>query len=115
MGEGTPLAVWVDAALRRLQPKGYLTMIQRVERLPDLLAACDGSIGGIRVLPLASRQGRPADRVILRARKAARGGFALLSPVVVHNGDRHDGDRASYTPPIAAILREGAGFSVDWG
>ncbi len=115
LGEGTALGVWIDAALRRLAPRGHLTLIHRADRLPDVLTACDDRVGDVRVLPLVSRPGRPADRVIVRARKGARGGFALLSPVVIHDGQRHDGDRDSYAAPIAAILRDGAGFSVDWG
>jgi len=110
----TPLSAWIDAATRRLAPKGVLSVIQRAERLPDLLAACDGRLGGIRVLPLAPRQGKAATLVLLRARKGARGAFGLLAPVVLHQGTRHERDGESYTAQIRAILRDGMQLQVEW-
>ncbi|WP_127902669.1 tRNA1(Val) (adenine(37)-N6)-methyltransferase [Solirhodobacter olei] len=110
--EETPLATWVDAAVRRLRPGGMLTMIQLAERLPDLLIACDGRLGSLTVLPLAPRVGRPAGRVILQARKGGRGAFRLLAPFVIHAGATHDGDRESFTPAARAILREGAALPL---
>jgi len=112
--EAAPLAAWVDAATRRLAPKGWLTIIQRADRLPDLLRACDARVGDLRVLPLAPRQGRAAELVILRARKGARGPFRLLPPVILHDGAAHDGDRESYSSQIGGILRDGDPFQVEW-
>lgn len=111
--EAVPLSEWIDAATRRLRPKGYLTMIQRADRLPDLLAACDSRLGDLRVLPLAARLGRPAELVLLRARKGARGRFLLLSPRILHEGAAHDGDRESYTGEISEILRNGRQLTVE--
>ncbi|UWQ59170.1 methyltransferase [Leisingera caerulea] len=108
LGEGTPLADWIAVAARRLVPKGRLHMIQRADRLPDMLAACDGVLGSLEVLPLAPRQGRAAELVILRARKGGRAGFRLHAPLILHEGDRHERDGESYRPEIRAILRDGA-------
>ncbi|WP_027235141.1 tRNA1(Val) (adenine(37)-N6)-methyltransferase [Leisingera caerulea] len=108
LGEGTPLADWIAAAARRLAAKGRLHMIQRADRLPDMLAACDGVLGSLEVLPLAPRQGRAAELVILRARKGGRAGFRLHAPLILHEGDRHERDGESYRPEIRAILRDGA-------
>ncbi|MDE3027924.1 MAG: methyltransferase [Paracoccaceae bacterium] len=110
--EATPLAVWIDVATRRLKPGGRLTVIHLAERLPELLAACDDRLGSIRILPLAPRIGRPANRVILSAAKGARGPFQLLSPLVLHEGAAHDGDRDSLCPEVQAILRDGA--MLEW-
>ena len=106
--EATPLALWVGAGLRRLVPGGWLTMVLSADRLPDLLAAMGDQAGSIAVLPLASRVGRSANRVILRARKGGRGRFVLLAPFVLHGGEAHDTDRDSFTQPARAILRDGA-------
>lgn len=108
LAEETPLAAWVDTAIRRLAPKGRVTMILAAERLPDLLAALDRRVGSIAVHPLSPRVGRPASRVIVTALKGARGAFGLAAPTVLHDGDRHEADRESYTPEIAAVLRDGA-------
>ncbi len=112
LGEATPLADWIDAATRRLKPKGHLTVIQDAERLPALLSVLDDRLGNIRVLPLTPRVGRPAHLVILQAKKGARAAFRLLAPVVMHEGRAHDGDRESYTAEIRAVLRDGAALTL---
>jgi tRNA1(Val) A37 N6-methylase TrmN6 len=110
--EETPLATWIDAAARRLVPGGSLTLIHEAARLPDLLAAIDRRLGSLALLPLAPRDGRPASRVILRARKGGRAAFRLLPPFVLHDGSVHDGDRDSFTPQAQAILRQGAALDT---
>jgi tRNA1(Val) A37 N6-methylase TrmN6 len=104
----TPLADWVSAAARRLRPGGWLTLIILAEGLPEVLPALGTRLGSTVVLPLAPREGRPALRVLLRARKGGRAPFRLLAPFVIHQGTAHDGDRESYTPAANAVLRGGA-------
>ena len=108
LGEQTPLDQWFDTAAKRLAPRGYLHMIQKADRLPDMLAACHGRLGSIEVLPLAARVGRKAELVILRAKKGGKAAFQLHAPLVLHAGDCHEKDGESYTPQVSAVLREGA-------
>jgi len=108
LGEQTPLTDWFDVAARRLGPRGYLHMIQKADRLPDMLAGCSGRLGSVEVLPLAARQGRAAELVILRARKGGRAAFRLHAPLILHHGERHEKDGESYTPEVSAVLRQGA-------
>lgn len=110
--EATPLAAWIDAGLRRLKPGGWFTMIQETARLPEMLAALAGRAGAIRCLPLAGRDDRAAQRVILRARKGARGPFVLLPPLVLHAGTRHLADGNDHTTLAEAVLRKGAPLIV---
>ncbi len=109
-----PLADWVRAASRRLPEGGWLTLIAGAECLPDLLAALPHSLGSPTILPLAPREGRPALRIILRARKTGRAAFRLLAPFVLHAGDAHDGDRESYMPKAQAVLRDAADLSAEF-
>ncbi len=111
--EATPLALWADIGLRRLRDRGWLTMIHRADRLPDLLAALEGRAGDVAVRPVTARAGRRAGRIVLRARKGARGPFRLLAPLVLHDGDAHRGDRDDHSVPARAILRDGAGLDMD--
>lgn len=111
--EATPLAVWVDTALRRTRPGGWVTLIHLTERLPDLLAALSARAGAVSVLPLAARDGQAARRVIVTARKGARGPFTLLPPFFVHAGASHAGDRDSFTPAASRILRDGGAFASE--
>ncbi|MCA8884074.1 MAG: methyltransferase [Rhodobacteraceae bacterium] len=114
----TPLAAWVDTATRRLRPGGCLTMIQRPDRLPDLMSALDGRLGALEVLPLLPRVGRPACLILLRAIKGRRTPFSLRAPLVLHQGDQHERDAESYQPEVAHLLRNAAplpGFSNFFG
>jgi tRNA1(Val) A37 N6-methylase TrmN6 len=102
----TPLSDWIETASRRLAPKGWLTLIQKATRLPDLLSALNGRLGSIRVQPLAGREGRPADRIILWARKEGKAPFRLNAPLVLHAGSSHLEDREDYRENIQAVLRD---------
>ena len=103
----TPLADWVTAAARRLRPGGWLTLICGTEGLPEVLVATGTRLGSVAVLPLAAREGRPASRVLVQARKGGRAPFRLLVPFVIHQGSAHDGDREDYTLAANAVLRDG--------
>lgn len=105
--EITPLETWVDVALRRLRPKGTLTMIQRADRLDALLIALTGRAGAINILPVAARAGRDAGRVILTARKSARTPLRLRAPFIMHASLAHFEDREDLSAEASAVLREG--------
>ena len=110
--EETPLALWVDAGLKRLRCGGWLTLVHRAERLPDILVALDGRAGAVAVRPLAPRAGRAAGRVLVRARKGARAPFRLLAPLIMHAGDAHLADGDDFTEAAQCVLRDGA--ALDW-
>ena len=110
-----PLSVWVAAATRRLHPGGWLTLICGADGLPEVLAALAPRMGSVAALPLAPREGRPALRIVLRARKGGRGAFQLLAPLVIHRGAAHDGDRESYTAQANAVLRDGQALAAAFG
>ncbi|MDT8857248.1 methyltransferase [Paracoccaceae bacterium Fryx2] len=109
------LALWVEVAARRLNPGGWMTLIVATAALPQVLAALPDSVGSAAVLPVAARQGRPATRVILQARKGGRAPFRLLAPFILHAGATHDGDRDSHTPEASAVLRGSGDLSAQFG
>lgn len=106
--EETPLEEWIDAALKRLAPKGTLTLIHRVESLDRILAALIGRAGATAVLPIVAREGREAARVIVRTTKGSRGKLRLLSPFIMHQNAVHERDGEDLTPAAQAVLRQGA-------
>lgn len=110
--EETALATWIDVALRRLAPGGWLTMIHLAERLPDMLGAIQNRAGSVAILPIAPRTGRPASRVILCARKASKAPMQLLAPLILHDGLEHLQDGDDYSAAARAILRDGAPISA---
>jgi len=111
-GVNTPLKAWVEAGIRRLVPGGTLTIIDKPDRLPNVLSACDARVGSLRILPLAPRKGTDANQVIIQAQKGAKGALRLLSPLILHRGDRHDIDGDSYTDELRSILRGGAALQM---
>jgi tRNA1(Val) A37 N6-methylase TrmN6 len=90
---------WIKGALARLKDQGWLTLIHRADRLDAILAALHGRFGSVEIIPLWPKAGRPASRVIVRARKGAKGRASLLPGLVLH---REDG---AYTEAAEAILR----------
>lgn len=106
--EATALQTWMSAASRRLRPGGMVCVIQDAARLGDLLGPSCAALGSVEVLPLAAREGRPARRVIVRARKGGRAALSLLPPVVLHDGPCHASDGDDFAPAIAAVLRDAA-------
>ncbi len=109
------LADWIEALLRALRPKGAITLIHRADRLSEILALLHGRAGDIRILPLWPREGVPAKRVILQARKGVRSPDTLLPGLVLHGaisgkGEGKEGQR--YTPAAQAILRDGAALPL---
>jgi tRNA1(Val) A37 N6-methylase TrmN6 len=104
--EGADLAAWIAAGLRRLRQGGSISLIHRMERLPEILAALTGPAGGIEALPVAARDGRPAGRVLVRARKGSRAPFTLFPPLTMHSGKAHIRDGDDYTDIARKILRD---------
>lgn len=100
------LDLFVRAALRLLKSRGRLTVIYPAERLDHLLSLLVGRFGDVRVLPLWPRAGLPARRVIVAARRDARGPLSLLPGLVLH------GPEQGYTPEAEAILRDAAALPL---
>ncbi len=111
-GGDTPLADWLDIGIRRLAPKGHLTLIQRIERLPEVLGAIIPRLGSIVVRPISGRAGTPPQRFLLRAIQSGRAGFFMAPTLVMHAGESHTGDVESYTETVSAILRDGAKLDI---
>ena len=99
------LADWIAAGLRRLVPGGRLVMVERTARLSEMLVALDGRAGAIEILPIASRAGQRASRVLVRARKGRKAPLTLWSPLTFHEGSSHEADRESYTAAAQRVLR----------
>jgi len=102
------LTGWLDAGVRRLAPKGWLTLICRAERVPEILGGLPSHVGSIELWPILPRPGRAAQLVLMRARHGGRAPFRLHAGLVMHEGAAHERDAESYTPAIRAVLRDAA-------
>lgn len=112
LGGETPLADWIDIGARRVGPKGYLTLIQRIERLPQILSALQGRLGSITLCPIAGREARAPELFLLRARQEGRAAFHMTTPLIMHKGTVHQGDKDSYTSAVNDVLRNAADLTI---
>jgi tRNA1(Val) A37 N6-methylase TrmN6 len=101
------LAHWGRVMARYCRPGGTATMIHRADQLASVLAAFAGRFGAVRVLPVAPRSGTPATRIIVQGVKGSRAPLVLLAGLVLHQPDGH-----GFTPPVQAILRDGAALQL---
>jgi len=113
------LGHWIGVGARRLKPKGTMTMIHRAEALGEALEALNAhGFGAIEVIPLWSRSGRAAKRVILRAIKGAGGEMKLSAGLVIHaaahhgrqNGGQGGAGQKDLTTAAKLILEKGVGL-----
>jgi tRNA1(Val) A37 N6-methylase TrmN6 len=100
------LAAWVRIALAMVRAKGSLTFIHRADRLDSLLALLAGKAGEITLYPLWPGGGKPAKRVIIRARKQIASPTSLLAGMILHEDD------GRFTAAADAVLRGAAGLDI---
>lgn len=94
------LRAWLDFMLKATRPGAGLTVIQRADRLADLLEGLGNRAGGIAIRPIHPYTDQKAGRVLVRAHKGSRAPLSLLPPLVLH--DREGG---GHTPEAEALLR----------
>ena len=111
--ETLDLATWIQLCLKRLKPLGTFTIIQRADRLPDILTAVGAGCGDIKILPIASRSGQDAKRVLVQATKTSKGPLKLLAPFIVHVGAKHSDNANDYSDRASNVLR--CGHALDIG
>ena len=95
------LRLWIATALEVLKPRGTLVLIHRADRVDEITALLHGKAGELQILPLWPKAGKPAKRVILRARKGIKTGATMLAGLVLHEAD------GKYTAAAEAVLRDG--------
>ena len=100
------LADWIDFCIRMVKPKGSITMVHRADRLDELMALFRERAGGLVVVPLWPGGGRPAKRVIVRARRDVRTPLQLTPGLTLHS------ELGGYTEEALAVLRDGDALPV---
>ena len=86
MGEGG-LDPWLRSAAATLKGSGTIAMIHRPAGIGQILAAFQGRFGAARIIPVYSKKGEAANRILVLAKKGARGPFSILPGFVVHEED----------------------------
>lgn len=91
---------WFRAAATLAKSGATATAIFRADGLDLLMAAAAGRFGALDILPIAPRQGTPAQRILVRGTKASRAALRLLPPLVLH-----ENQGSGFRPEVEAILR----------
>ena len=100
---GPGLSQWVGFLAAAIAPRGSLSLILPAARFDAAAAAMrEAGFGAMELLPLWPRAGIAAKRILLRARKGARGPAKILSGLVLHEAD------GRFTEAAEAILRDAA-------
>jgi tRNA1(Val) A37 N6-methylase TrmN6 len=93
------LGDWVRFALAMVRPKGTITFVHRADRIEMVLGHLAGRAGEIVVFPLWPGLGKPASRILVRARKQSAAPSRLAAGLVLHEPD------GRFTPAAEAVLR----------
>ena len=101
----------LNFALKRCKPYGYITLIHRPARISDILSILKNEAGDIKILPIVSSNSKNASRMIIRARKSAKGDTKLLNPLFLYKDSKKMGPKKKYTSEIQNILRNGHGLN----
>lgn len=104
---GEVLDGWVKTAASSAHAQGIVIFIHTAGALPQLLSSFSARMGGLTVLPIASRPGMAASRVLIKGHKGSRAPLTLLPPVALHGADGN-----GFTPAIDAVFR--GQTRLDW-
>ncbi len=99
---GAALPRWVATAARLLRPGGILTGLFRADAIDRLMAAFAPGFGAITLMPVHSKPGTDAIRVIIRAVKGSRALPAIMPGLELAQADGRPSAAAD------AVLRDGA-------
>ncbi len=82
---------WVKCAASSAAGGAEVIFIHSIGSLPRLLGSFAARFGNISILPISSRTGQNASRVLIRGIKGSRAPMSLLAPLVLHgpNGNAY--------------------------
>lgn len=93
MGEGG-IDAWFRTAASIVRPKGTFIIIYRTENIGEVIACSQGRFGGLEIMPIHSRPGEAAKRIIVRGTRASRAPTTIVPGFMVHNEDGSFTERA---------------------
>jgi len=100
------LGDWIRFAIAMAKPKGTVTFIHRADRIDAVLSQIAGRAGEVVIYPLWPGLGKPATRILVRARKQVAAPARLAVGMVLHEPD------GRFTPAAEAVLRGGEALAL---
>ena len=81
------LKKWIEYCLKHLRAKGSFCLIHRPEMLGEILSFLSPKLGNIEIFPIVSKEGKPANRILIRGYLNKKGPLTLHSPLIMHTKD----------------------------
>jgi tRNA1(Val) A37 N6-methylase TrmN6 len=100
------LGDWIRFALSMVKPKGTVTLVHRADRIDAVLGQIAGRAGEVVIYPLWPGQGRPATRILVRARKQVAAPARLAVGMLLHEPD------GRFSQAAEAVLRGGEALAL---
>jgi len=100
------LGDWIRFALSMAKPKGTITLVHRADRIDAVLGQINGRAGEVVVYPLWPGLGKPASRILVRARKQVAAPARLAVGMMLHETD------GRFTQAAEAVLRGGEALAL---
>lgn len=95
---------WIDFCLKMLKPYGFLYLINRTEALTEMMNCLCKRAGNIQIIPVFSKRGQNAKRLMLIAQKDSKTPAKILEPLYIHE------ENNDYTSKASKILRTGLSY-----
>ena len=90
---------WLIYCLKHIRAKGTFTLIHRPELLGEILMILEQKLGAIEIIPIYSKVGQPAKRVIVRGTLGSNKPLQFLPGIVLHT------QTDKPTPSATRVLR----------
>lgn len=98
---------WLKFCLKMLKPFGKIYLINRVEAIDEILNTFSKRAGGIKIIPVYSKPGQQAKRILISAQKDSKAPTVICPPFYIYNSD------GTYTRAADEILRKGKSLIMD--
>ncbi len=85
--ENVPLSDWLSFCIKKVKPKGTLTLVHRAERVPEILSLLNPKLGGLILVPFWPRSGKKPKRVLIQGTLGSRKSFSLHPGFILHQDD----------------------------
>ena len=98
---------WLDIAIKRCSSKGEVVLIQRADRLAEVIKSMNTRLGDIKILPISSFDDQNATRIIVRGKKGSKSPLQILPPLILHEHSKTHKLNTKYTEKVEGILKMG--------
>lgn len=82
-----PLNEWISHCLRYVSARGYFALINRADRLPEIMTLLHGRLGALKIIPIWTKENEPAKRLIVIGRKGVHSPAILTPGILLMHAD----------------------------